>query len=323
LDLVKQLGPLALASRLKRLSERLLKDGAAIYKSQGIDFQPRWFPVLYLLNQKSPMIVTAVANSLGMTHPSVNQIASAMTKAGLLKSFRDKNDERRRLLALTSKGKKMAADLKPVWQDFNDAAAELLENAGREPLDIIDRIEQELDRQSMFDRITKRIKKRQMGEVDIIDYDDNLKQHFKALNYEWLKKYFTVETQDRRVLADPGGEIVSQGGYVFFARLDGKIIGTAALLKHDKKTYELAKMAVAKKAQGRQAGKKLALTAIETARNLGADKVILETSPELDKAVHLYKNLGFAEYKPNSKSGCGYNRCSIQMKLVIKKNKNK
>ena len=50
IDLIRKLGPLAFASRLKRLSERLMKDVALVYKDLNVDFQPRWFPVLYLLD---------------------------------------------------------------------------------------------------------------------------------------------------------------------------------------------------------------------------------------------------------------------------------
>ncbi len=45
MDLIKSLGELALGSRLKRLSELIMKDGIRIYRSNGIDFQPKWFPV--------------------------------------------------------------------------------------------------------------------------------------------------------------------------------------------------------------------------------------------------------------------------------------
>ncbi len=114
MDIIKQLGPLAFASRLRRLSEQLMKDVAEIYRQQTVDFKPRWFPMLYLLNQQSPMSVTDIAKDLGLTHPAINQISGAMLKAGLISSHKDDNDERRRLLGLTGKGQRIASELKPI-----------------------------------------------------------------------------------------------------------------------------------------------------------------------------------------------------------------
>ena len=94
MDLIRELGPLAFASRLKRISEHLMRDVSRIYQEQDVGFQARWFPVLYLLGQKTSMSVTEVAHALGMTHPAVNQIAGAMSGAGLLSSSRDSSDER-------------------------------------------------------------------------------------------------------------------------------------------------------------------------------------------------------------------------------------
>jgi hypothetical protein len=48
-DHVRALGRIALGSRLKRLSERLLSDVARVYESQGIDFKPPWFPLFSLV----------------------------------------------------------------------------------------------------------------------------------------------------------------------------------------------------------------------------------------------------------------------------------
>ena len=58
MDLIKQLGSLAFASRLKRISDRMMADGGRIYASQNISFEPRWFPIFYLLSEEPPMPLT-------------------------------------------------------------------------------------------------------------------------------------------------------------------------------------------------------------------------------------------------------------------------
>src|SRR5437763_12903597 len=93
---------------------------------------------------------------------------------------------------------------------------------------------------------------------------------------------------DRKLLTDPENQIIKPGGYIFFAEHNNEILGTAALIKHNNKTFELAKMAVTEKARGRQIGKKLAIQVIDTAKKHNADILFLETSKKIQTALKLY-----------------------------------
>ena len=44
-DIIAELGELAFASRLKRLSDRLMRDVSRIYQQMDVDFEARWFSV--------------------------------------------------------------------------------------------------------------------------------------------------------------------------------------------------------------------------------------------------------------------------------------
>jgi DNA-binding MarR family transcriptional regulator/ribosomal protein S18 acetylase RimI-like enzyme len=317
MDLIKQLGPLALASRLKRLSDRLMRDGYRIYREQGLEFEPRWFTVFYLLSRRSPLAVTEISHELQITHPAVNQVAGLMEKAGLINSRRDKTDERKRLLSLSPSGKLLAAKLKPIWKDIKDANQELLDESGKDLLSTLDQIENSLDQTEMFDRIMLHIKNRQAEAVEIIDYKPRYRKYFRTLNFEWLKKYFSVEPVDEKVLSDPEGEIIRRGGKILFARVEGKIVGTAALIQHSENTFELAKMAVTEKTQGRQVGKRLALEMIDRARSLGARILLLNTNPKLTAANNLYRQLGFVQINSKTQSNMGYKRPTLTLKLEL------
>ena len=148
--------------------------------------------------------------------------------------------------------------------------------------------------------------------VSIVDYQSIHGKVFKELNYEWISKYFEVEESDRKMLEDPEGYILDKGGAVLIAELDGEPVGTCALIKMNESAYELAKMAVAPKAQGNQIGYKIGLAIIAKAKELGAKTIFLETNSDLKPAIALYKKLGF-------KDTCGhnspYNRCNVQMEM--------
>lgn len=294
MDFIKELGYLATASRLKRLTDRFLKDANKVYKSLNIDFESRFFTVFYLIfTQGKPLSISEISSSLRITHPAVIQAAQMLTKKGLIDSFQDKADRRIRRLTLTAKGKRLADFLLPIWSDFESATVELFTNAQVDMLSILQNIENQLDKEELADRIIKRIKERQFNEIEILDYAPKYREYFRTLNYEWLEKYFKIEDLDKKILSAPEKEIIQKGGFIFFARIEDKIVGTTALLKVDETTYELNKMAVTERAQGRQAGRKLADAAVNKAKEIGAKKIILKTDNRLRNAVNLYRKLGF------------------------------
>lgn len=94
-------------------------------------------------------------------------------------------------------------------------------------------------------------------------------------------------------LRDPEGKIVRPGGQVFFAVSDGEVIGTCSAIPQDDGSFELAKLAVTEKAQGRGLGRKLAERVLAFAVDAGAPRVTLSSSSRLGPALKLYESLGF------------------------------
>lgn len=151
--------------------------------------------------------------------------------------------------------------------------------------------------------------------VEILAFDPQYRQAFCDLNMAWLEELMAVEPPDIRILENPEREIIDLGGYIFFARCESQIVGTCALLNMGKQTFELIKMAVDKKFQGRQIGKKLLLAAIHQAKAAGARFITLETADILTAAVNLYTKVGFvlAPFEHESE----YERETIFMKLDL------
>ncbi len=320
MDFIKALGYLAVASRMKRLTDRFMRGGSQAYKSLGIDFEPRLFTVFYLIyTQDSPLSISEIASSLKISHPAVIQTTQMLIKKGLIKSFQDSQDRRIRRLAITGKGKELVNFLIPIWNDFETATSELFEKADVDMLDIIKRIEARLDEEDVGNRIINRIKQRQYNSVEILDYMPEYKEYFQKLNYEWLEKYFQVEDLDKKILLNPEEQIIKEGGFVLFARMEEKVVGTTAILKRDEKTYEIAKMAVTEKAQGMQVGRKLTKEAVARAKEKGAKKLILKTDNRLRAAVNLYRTFGFKVTQTESTASGKYERerFGIQMKLDL------
>jgi DNA-binding MarR family transcriptional regulator len=160
MDLLKDLGTLAFASRLRRLSDRLMRDVAKLYKDHETEFQPRWFPVAYLLKNVSSLSITDLADKLGMTHPAIIQISDQMLAQNLLLSKKDKDDERRRLLSLSAKGKKTVLKLEGLWREISKCTQEVIDQSGVDMLAAISIMEDELNKNNMYDRITEKRNKK-------------------------------------------------------------------------------------------------------------------------------------------------------------------
>ena len=150
----------------------------------------------------------------------------------------------------------------------------------------------------------------------IVHYEEKYHADFKALNVEWISTYFKMEPTDFKSLDNPNDYILSKGGLILVALYNGEPVGVCALIKMNDPDYdyELAKMAVSPKAQGKKIGWLLGQHIIESAKLLGAKNLYLESNTILAPAINLYRKLGFKEITGRSTP---YERCNIQMELIL------
>ena len=146
--------------------------------------------------------------------------------------------------------------------------------------------------------------------VDIIEFSEELSEPIKTLNYEWLEKYFRIEEGDVASLSDPQKHIIDKGGHIYYAKLNGEIVGTASLLKKSETVYELGKLAVSDKAQGHGIGTILIEYCLNIAKQKQITILILYSNTTLQSAIHLFRKYGFEEVE--LESGV-YERANIKM----------
>ncbi|MNX49899.1 transcriptional regulator SlyA [compost metagenome] len=154
MNVINESGILGISTRLQRLSEQLRKDGFQIYKTNGIDFEPKCFPVIYTLHFKPVLSVVELATEIGYTHPSTISLLKELEKEKLIRSKKDKQDERKRLILLTEKGKKLLQQMQPVWQTMVVALTELT-NTSNNIMKAIEEVEAQLNHKSFMDRAKK------------------------------------------------------------------------------------------------------------------------------------------------------------------------
>jgi DNA-binding MarR family transcriptional regulator/L-amino acid N-acyltransferase YncA len=309
-DVVAQMGPAFLGTRLKRLGERMQAGAALVTASAGLALQPGQMALLAAL-RTGPMSVGQLAEACGTSQPGVTRTLGQLRDVEMIEEL-ESADQRTRVVALSPKGEAALAVLtREVWPRVGMAAEQILSQLEGDFLASLAVIERALAEASIGERglgVTP-------GPLQLREYDDSLAHHFHDIGVEWIEAMFRIEPTDREVLENPRRTIIEPGGCILFVEAPGLgIIGTCALRKTAPGIFELTKMGVRETARGLKAGEFLLEAVIERARTLGAETLYLLTQAGCAAAIHLYEKHGFvhdagimADY------GASYERCDVAM----------
>ena len=317
MNVFEQLGPLALASRLKQLSETLSKEVSAVYQKLDIPFEARWFTFFWTLKEQKVLTITDLSKELRQTHAAIVQLANLLEKKGLLLSHKDKQDERRRRVSLSQKGLLLFREVEPVLQAIEQANKDLLLLASSDFLQGVQIIEQALEAKPMYDRILDNLQLYEQG-YSICTYDPAYKEDFMRLNRSWIEENFgALEEGDQRVLQQPEEEILAKGGMVLFALHQGQAVGTAAIEEERREVFRLSKFAVENDLKGRGIGKALLKKSISFARGRGGRLLTLFTSIQLVDSVNFYIRQGFVLAPVSEEEQKQFRRPIVKMELPL------
>ena len=155
-DLINEMGYIALATRLKRISDKMSHSTRLMYKQIDMDIEPNWYLVLILVKEKPNISVMEIAKSMGFTHQSVNTITSKMMKKGYLKISKGTKDKRKTVFNITSKSIDALPEIEKIWKIGKKVIYELLD----EDITILkhlDTLESNLDKTSFGQRIINKL----------------------------------------------------------------------------------------------------------------------------------------------------------------------
>lgn len=150
--------------------------------------------------------------------------------------------------------------------------------------------------------------------TELVLYREEYKDAFRQLNVEWLDKYNLREEADMIVLNNPQANIIDKGGVIYMAKEAEEIVGTAAVVPQHDGVYELAKMAVAEKWQGRGISKLLMEKCLEWVKTKNAVKIELFSNSQLKAALGLYEKYGFVYVEVKDSP---FVTADIKMELVL------
>lgn len=320
MNIFERTGKMALGSRLRLLTSRFTDDATKIYEMYNVaKFSPKWFPVFFVLSETEEITITEIAKEIGHSQPSVTKIVKEMIKADLINDKLESDDKRRNVVALTEKGKTLAEKmLNEQCVDIDLAVESLLEEANHNLWEAVAEWEFLLEQKSLLKRVQEQKKLRESKDVKIVEYEPKYQSAFKVLNEEWISTYFEMEETDYKSLDNPQEYILDKGGKILVALYKDEPLGVCALIKMNDENYdfEMAKMAVSPKAQGKNIGWLLGQAIINSAKELGASKLYLESNTILKPAINLYYKMGFERITGRPTP---YKRANIQMELHLKK----
>lgn len=318
MNLFERTGKMALGSRLRLLTAKFTDDASKIYELYGNDFSPKWFPVFFILAEDGEKTITEIADQISHSQPSVTKIIKEMANAGLVENNLESKDKRRNLVDLTDKGKQLSEQMKDQFADIDIAVEGMIHEANHNLWEAIAEWEFLLEQKSLLKRVQDQKKLRESKNVKIVDYEPKYQSAFKSLNEEWISNYFEMEAADYKALDNPQEYILDKGGKILVALYNDEPLGVCALIKMDDPDYdfEMSKMAVSPKAQGKSIGWLLGQAIISKAKELGASKLYLESNTILKPAINLYYKMGYEKIVGRATP---YKRCNIQMELDLKK----
>jgi DNA-binding MarR family transcriptional regulator len=145
-DIVRALGLLCLGSRLKRIGERLQADTQEIMESLGVPVQASQYPLIAAIDRLGPLSIGEMAEAVGITQPGATRAVSLLMKLGVLETQPAEDDQRRKVMSLTPRGRKLVEDGKrEVWPKIEGAVADLCRGFSASLLDQLAAIEDGLE----------------------------------------------------------------------------------------------------------------------------------------------------------------------------------
>lgn len=316
MEVFKKTGKMALGSRLRLLTAKVTENAAQIHDLYHVEFSPKWFLVFFVLSEDGEKTITEIADEIGHSQPSVTKIVKEMTIAGLVHGNLKSMDKRENVVGLTEKGAMLSEEMRLQCADVDAAIENLMDEATHDLWEAIAEWEFLLEQKSLLKRVREQKKLREGKDVRIVAYEQRYQSVFRSLNEEWIATYFEMEEADYRVLDNPQEYILDKGGRIFVALYNNEPLGVCALIKGGNPNYdfEMGKMAVSPKAQGKNIGWLLGQAVVNTAKELGANNIYLESNTVLKPAINLYYKLGF---KIIAGQPSPYKRSNIHMLLDL------
>ncbi len=119
-----------LGTQLRHLIELLDGAVASSYEEVGLNYRPRYTPIVKALIDLKECTISELAQHAGITQPAATQTIKLMVKSDLVTLSVSPTDNRQRLVTLSTYGESIIPQLKSCWNATENAAKSLEKDLG-------------------------------------------------------------------------------------------------------------------------------------------------------------------------------------------------
>jgi DNA-binding MarR family transcriptional regulator len=152
MNIINELGELAIGARMRRLYDVFSRDVMKIYNDHNLDFEAKYFTLFFLVSKRNGIGIMDAAEELSLTHPAVIHLAKELEKKGYIESVKSPLDSRKRLLMLSRKGKAALPAFNEVWNKIEKLNKKLMRGQKNNLLKALEEMENLLDEKSYYKR---------------------------------------------------------------------------------------------------------------------------------------------------------------------------
>ena len=260
--------------------------------------------ILFELAHSKQMTASDLIRVLGVDPGYLSRLIGQFEKQGLLKRGRSKADSRKRLLTLTTKGKKAFSVLD---ERSSEEARNLLSKLSGENqqslLQAMQRIQEILEPESRQEPAFL-LRSHEPGDIGWI-----INRHgaLYAEEYNWDE---TFEALVGEILVNFARQHNPKKEKLWIAEMDGERVGSVMVVDAGNQVAQLRLLLLEPKARGKGLGKRLVNECVQFARKKGYRKIKLWTQSNLLQARHLYVRAGFEIVKQKSHHSFGHDLVS-------------
>lgn len=139
---------------LRRLIEHLDAAVEQSYVEAGLDYRPRYTPIVRALLNQGPASLRSLSQLTGVTHSAVSQTVSQMASRGWV-ALEPGEDARERIVALTPFALEKLPLLQRCWAATDAASDSLDADIGQPLADVLIRALDALERRPLSDRLAE------------------------------------------------------------------------------------------------------------------------------------------------------------------------
>ncbi len=308
-------------NRIRRFVERLQRDESKMYRDLGITTPIRWMRVLHVLDEaQRPLGITEIAIRLDRTHPDIHQITIQLGKEGLIRSYIDTNDQRRRLVTISSQGEELINQLMPIWDATEEATSQWVFEQAPEFMIYLNALEDSLSRRSYYHRILDKIKEKAADNIVISPFQKYPDREPLILNFfnEWQKSFHPVAKLEAS-LSTIRTTIFNRSAEVFFAHSNGECVGLCVLQRLSYDILQLLFIYVLPSARRRHVGRLLTQASIDYAKDIGCKIIIAHIHRILVPVDQLLRQHNFEQSRHLNKNYIPFENLPHTMVLKLKR----